>query len=636
MASSASQNQMVQFIKSWNAGDHKQAKNQAAKIRDPLATKIINWLQYQDKNWLQNANEREIGYVGQFIRKNPDWPKAATLRANIEKYMPESASPQSIISWYDDYKPKSARGTDMYLQALRDTGQIPKMRLFLQDWWANTPLARGDQKFLFKKYSTYLTLDAHKKRLDTLLFSKQYTNARAVASVLRRGYPELVEARIALAEGKSGVTGLISKTPKRLLSDPGLQYERLRWRRKKDMNMRAIEILQAPIDTSRIHNRKSWWRERHILIRRLLEKQQYDTAYLLVSKHVQTEGLAFAQAEWLAGWLSLQFLDEPKRAFIHFEKLYQGVKSPISKARAAYWGGRAAQAVGRADVANPWYSAAAQFQITFYGQLAAKELSLDGKLPHKPPPILTTIDKKILRQNDLVRTVELFHKAGQRKTAKSFLGAYSKTLNTAKEFRFAAEFAADLGYYNNGIRIAKNATKRGMFLTAQSYPLITDRLRGVKTEWSLVHGLIRQESAFDFDAKSRVGARGLMQLMPATAREVAKKNGISHNTDWLTSRPNHNIVLGSLYLKQMLNRFDGYYPMAIAAYNAGPGRVDKWIKTYGDPRKGDINLVDWVELLPIYETRNYVQRVLEATYVYRLRLKGKEPRLPLGDLHTEM
>ena len=202
-----------------------------------------------------------------------------------------------------------------------------------------------------------------------------------------------------------------------------------------------------------------------------------------------------------------------------------------------------------------------------------------------------------------------------------FLRAFVESENSSKAYKYAAELAIKNGRNHDAVRISKEATKKGLFLTAQSYPVITDRLQGIDLEWALIHALIRQESVFDTKAKSPVGARGLMQLMPATAKETARKIGVQHRTSWLTTRPQHNIRLGSRYLTDMVRRFDGSYMMAAAAYNAGPGRVDKWIKTYGDPRKGEVDWIDWIESIPIYETRNYVQRVMEGVYVYRLRLK---------------
>jgi len=635
---SRSQETMIEALKALDKDQDEKARKLVAELDDPLAAKLYQWMRYQRSDFLKDADEAAFGRMVQFIRGNPDWPGLYGMRKQIEKYMPYDFAPDMIVAWFDDYSPLTARGTDLYLQAMLDTGQKAKMRVFLLDWWANTPLSRDDQIYLFQKYGFHMGEAAHKKRLDMLLFGRQYSNARAVARVLGRDYRALVEARIALAEDKHGVNKLIGQVPRPLLSDAGLQYERLRWRRRHDLDMRAMEILQAPIDLTKVHNKAAWWRERHILIRRLLEKGQYESAYLLASNHMQTEGLPFAQAEWLAGWLSLRFLNEPRRAFNHFEVLYKGVSSPISKARAAYWGGRAARALGREDVAAPWLEAAARYQITFYGQLAAKELSMEGSsLAPKPPPVLTTKDVREFESSELVQAIKLFHDAGMREESKDFLAAYSDTLESAKEYRFAAELAADIRFYRDGIEIAKDASRNGLFLTAQSYPVITDKLQDIDLEWALVHALIRQESAFDFRAKSRVGAAGLMQLMPATAKEIARRAGISHRTDWLYKRPDHNIRLGTLYLEKLLDRFDGYYPMAIAAYNAGPNRVDKWIEMFGDPRKGEIDLIDWIELLPIYETRNYIQRVMEATYVYRLRLKGRQPQLSsLAPLHTNI
>ena len=245
-----------------------------------------------------------------------------------------------------------------------------------------------------------------------------------------------------------------------------------------------------------------------------------------------------------------------------------------------------------------------------------------GDLRSAAPPKITPQEEAAFNNNELIQTARLFHMAGMQRTSSDFIQAFVSQNKTAKGYLFGAELASEFNQFNTSVRIAKNATQEGMFLTAQSYPVIADKLRGINLEWSLVHALIRQESVFDFDARSPAGALGLMQLMPATARETAQKLGIPHSTVWLTERPEHNIRLGTVYLEQMLNRYKGAYPLAIAAYNAGPGRVDQWLKIYGDPRKGEIDIIDWIELMPIYETRNYVQRVVEGTYVYRLRLKN--------------
>ena len=605
----------------WSIG-----RNLIANTKDPLSAKLYYWLVFS-----KDHGDYSFGRLAQFIRNNPEWPGTRDLRLQAEKKMPDNLSAPDVVAWFDDYPPLTTRGMDKYLQALVFRGQAQKAKTYLTGWWGETPLTRDGQRYIYRKYANFLTNEAHKKRFDTLLFARQYTNAQAMAVVLGQGYKELAEARIALAENKNGVNGLISKVPASLQSDPGLLYERLRWRRKKDLNMRAIEILNNAPPAAQINNPKSWWRERHIMIRRLLENKKYKGAYHLASNHKQTKGLPYAQAEWLSGWLALRFLNDAPKGLQHFEALYHKVSTPMSKSRAAYWAGRAARQLGQKDMAARWFADASRYQTVFYGQMAGAELGLASALPHAKPPVLTASDTQNFQKNELVQAAGLLKKAGMRKESSRFIQAFAAYNKTPQAYRFAADYAISIGQHHDAVRVAKKATSKGLFLTAQSYPVITDELKNVSLEWALVHALIRQESMFDQYAQSPVGARGLMQLMPATAKETARKIGISHQTSWLTHRPSHNIRLGSQYLTDMLVRFGGSYPLAIAAYNAGPGRVDKWLETFGDPRTGEIDLIDWIELMPIYETRNYVQRVMESVYVYRLRLKDiqQKPNIPI-------
>ncbi|MFP4313938.1 MAG: lytic transglycosylase domain-containing protein [Alphaproteobacteria bacterium] len=600
-----------------------QARHKIAQTKDPLAAKLFYWLLYS----------RDIGPghflpLTRFIRQNPEWPGLRDLRLKAERNMPQDLPSRDVIAWFDDYAPLTPQGVDRYLSAILETGNKAKAREYLADWWANTPLAREDQKILFRKYNRYINTAAHHKRLDMLLFRGQYENALAIADVLGKGYPQLAKARIALARENQNVNALIAAVPAHLKNDAGLLYERLRWRRRNDMNSGAIEILERMPDIQAIQNPASWWRERHIIIRRFLEEKRYKEAYNLAAAHKQPSGLPFAQAEFMAGWLALRFLNKPTDAYQHFETLYAGVSTPVSKSRAAYWAGRAMQTVGNQELANKWYNNAAQFRTAFYGQIAAAELNIAGDLRSAAPPNLSAEDMAAFNKSELIQAARLFHFAGMRDTASDFILAFVRHYGDAKAYLYGAKLAAELERYHDSVRIAKEATRKGLFLTKQSYPVITDQLRGVHLEWALVHALIRQESVFDQDARSPVGALGLMQLMPATAEQVARKMGVSHSKSWLTMRPDHNIRLGSAYLQEMLERYEGAYPLAIAAYNAGPGRVDQWLEIYGDPRKGEVDIIDWIELMPIYETRNYVQRVIESTYIYRMRLKGQQSITP--------
>lgn len=623
LQSRAAQKQTVLALQAIDQNRWSVAERAIANTRDPLAAKLFYWLTFTKKSDVGNYTR-----LTQFIRHNPEWPGISTLQSKAEEAMPDSLPPQDVIAWFSDYEPRTAIGLDRYLSALTGTGRKNEAAAIMRKWWADMRLTRDEQRELYRKYGRLIDREAHTRRLDTLLFSGQYTNARAIADVLGAGYRELTEARIALAAQKDGVNALISRVPPKLQNDPGLRYERLRWRRRNDLDVGAMEILNTAPRAEQIQNPEAWWRERHILIRRLLEKKHYKSAYLLANTHRQKDGFPYAQAQWMAGWMALRFVDKPTEALRHFTLLYQSVTTPVSKARGAYWAGRASEAIQDDANAKIWYQKAAQFQTVYYGQLAGAKLGLEEALPNAAPPILTDADKAAYERRELIQAARLFHDAGMRDEATRFLRAFVAQEETPKAYRYAADTAADMKSHYDALRIAKDATRNGLFLTAQAYPVITGMLRGIDTEWALIHGLIRQESMFDHKAQSPVGALGLMQLMPATARETAGKLGIAHQQSWLTLRPDHNIRLGNSYISRMLDRYDGSYPLAIAAYNAGPGRVDQWLQTFGDPRQGEVDWIDWIESMPIYETRNYVQRVLEAVYVYRLRLKGVQPYSP--------
>ncbi len=625
-------------IQAFKQGRYDLARKYMIASHDPLSAKIYYWMLFNKgrKKW----NPALFVNLTRFIRKNPNWPGVARLKSLVEEVMPEQLSGAEVLAWYNDYPPKTGKGMSRYMDALITSGDKAAARAYMVDWWASTLISRSQQREIFRKYGQYLTLEAHKRRFDALLLNGKYESAKAIAEVLGHGYPELAAARIALAKQKKDVGRLIRKVPRYLQSDPGLLYERLKWRRKNGLDYGAMKILHKAPDVDKIQNPKAWWRERQIIIRRLIERGSYTSAYLLASKHMQKEGLPFAEAQWLAGWLALRFVHKPTKAYEYFTALYDKVTTPISKGRAAYWAGRAAYDLKQHDLAKKWYEKAAIYQTVFYGQLAAANLHGKGRfsksrLPGASLPSLSRKDKERFAKTEYIQAAKLFHSAGMNDEAGRFLQSFISVYETPKAYRYGAELAAKMGQYNDAVRIAKKATRKGLFLTVQAYPTITKWMKkaGISdVEMALVHAIIRQESMFNDKAVSPAGARGLMQLMPATAREVAKKMKVSHKTSWLTQRPNYNIKIGSAYLARILKRYDYSYPLAIAAYNAGPGRVDKWLETYGDPRKGEVNLIDWIELIPFSETRNYVQRVLESVYIYRLRLH-KVQKKPKYKLH---
>lgn len=615
--SAAHREATVQALKTARRGDWSRAGEVIRRTGDPLAEKIFNWLYYARSGQLQSFDR-----VTAFIRRNPEWPSQGTLKRAAEKALNDKVRDEDVVYWFRDYPPQTVDAMDRYLRALAVQGRAEEMKKALRGWWKGATLTADQQSRFLKSYSRHLDTAANVARLDTLLLGGQYTNARAIARVLGRGYPQLAEARIVLSENKGGVDGRLAHVPAHLRNDPGLLYERLRWRRRHNLDFEAIEILHSQPPADKINNLPDWWTEQHIIARRLIENKQYESAYLLVSKHQQKEGIAFAQAEFLAGWLALRFLNKPWDAFEHFEKLYRGTVTPASRSKAAYWAGRASEALKHNEVAIKWYRAAARYQTVFYGQMAIGALDDAYKPPQQLPPEKKIDDELAFDAKEMVQAAKLLHKAGYRKETTAFLDALASSVKTPEDYLLVAELSEKLDHYHNAVRIAKEGLSKNIMLMDHAYPTLLQRMKRVNIEWALVHALIRQESAFDYEAESPAGALGLMQIMPATAREVAKKNGLSYNPGRLTSDPDYNIRLGTSYMQSLLDRFDGSYALALAGYNGGPARVSQWLDKFGDPRKGEIDMIDWIELIPVYETRNYVQKVLEGVYIYRLKLQG--------------
>lgn len=597
-----------------------EAKRQVEQSHDKAALATYEWLYFT--KLAKDKGTTDFNRIATFLRDNPNWPRQRALMELAERSMPATISNAEMIAWFDQNQPQTATGMSRYIAALKNEGLHQNAADRLNEWWAKASLDNTEQSFFLSRYADVIDKDVHIARFNTVLFREQYTNARALALRIGKGYPALAEARIALAQNKPDVNRLVQSVPAFLQDDPGFMLERLRWRRKNNMDFGAIEILQNMPPAAQIPNLGEWWKERNILARRLMEKKDYRTAYIVVSRHGMKEGADFAAAEFMAGWLALRFNKQADKAFGHFESLYNGTATPISKSRGAYWAGKASKALNQDAIATQWFQAAARYQTAFYGQMAIGELSAGERPPQQVAPRRAIGAESRFNSKHIVRAAKYLHEAGYWKETTEFLDALSNNIQDPEEYLLIADLAESLEHYHNAVRIGKKGLEKNIMMVDHAFPTILPRMRNVTQEWALVHGLIRQESQFDPQARSPVGALGLMQIMPATAREVAQRSGMSHQTDWLVSRPDHNIAIGERYLGQLLRRYDGSYPLALAAYNGGMGNVDKWIARNGDPRTGQIDMIDWIEMIPFDETRNYVQRVMESTYIYRLKMRA--------------
>jgi soluble lytic murein transglycosylase len=596
----------------------KQAVNKAAQAKSPIPSKLVQWMRIVDPH-----KDVPFGDIAAFISHNSDWPRQSVLQRRAEEAMTATMAPQKVIEWFNGRQPRSANGHIRLAHALVQLGRDEETKLQVQKSWREVNFGRDQAKQFYRHFKKYLRYDDHVARMDRLLWEGRYYPARRMLPFMKKDWKALAEARLALRKMRGGVDGAIARVPAKFKQHPGLLFERMRWRRIKGRDEGARELLfQAGEVVPYPH---VWWPQREVMARRAIRMGYYSEAYRIVENHGLESGAKFASAEWLAGWIKLRFLDEPDEALKHFTKLEQAVSYPISKSRAAYWLARSFERKDEKEKAKDWYVKAADFPTTYYGQLASERINLNKAITINLKAQPNSQERKMFNESELLTVVDFLKRINERDHMRSFIYQLNAMSTTAGWRTLVAELALDSGRADLAVYIGKKALQEGHGVIEQAYPLLSEELMRKTPERALVHGVVRQESAFYEKAISRAGARGLMQLMPRTASKLAKQKNYRYSRQKLTSHPKLNVWLGSEYLDDLLKKFDGSYILTLASYNAGPYRARQWINENGDPRIDDRDyIVDWVELIPFNETRNYVQRVLENIQVYRYRLKKTE------------
>lgn len=594
-----------------------QATRLVEDIEHPTVSHIIAWLYLRETGAQTPFKAR-----AEFIREHQDWPQIETIINRAEEVAGDkSLSTDEVIDWFEDYPPQTGPGMAALARAYKDRGLDAKAREVALEAWLEGTFTRSQERSFLRTFGKQFSEADHQQRLERLLWDGHANSARRMLSKVSRDYRRLAEARIALSTSAYGVDGTIAKVPTTLKDDPGLIYERMKWRRKRGRYESAAELLKAPgLDETRPD---LWWNERRILTREAISEGNITQAYEIASGHKATDALSIFEADWLAGWIQLQFLDDPEAALPHFYKVYDAVAFPVSLSRGAYWAGRALEAAGDAELARTWYQKAAVHITTYYGQLALAKLE-GTTLPQLPfDPLPTISERSSFHEGSLAQAVRLLAEAGNADHLRRFVLAAAKASDYATERHLAAEMVAKFNRQDLGVWVARRAAQDHITLLQHGYPIPAYEYPN-KPERALILAITRQESNFDVKARSRVGARGLMQLMPATAKAVSRQMRVRYDRDALTQDATYNISLGAKYLGDLIDQFDGSYIMAIAGYNAGPHRVRRWIREFGDPRTDEVDPIDWVEQIPFTETRNYVQRVMENVQVYRAILADSQ------------
>ena len=609
------------------------ALNTAKKARDKSIYNFIQWRHLLTKNNLASYYDYKT-----FIDKNEDYPRIGRVKYLAEhKLSTDKISPKKIIDWYQSSSPLSGFGKMILGESYILTGNIDKGTNLIKDGWISAELTKSELRFYRKKFKKYLGSNDYIKRADYLAWNNKYWDLKRMLRYLPKDYELLYNARQLLMSKSYGVDNAISKVPEKFKNDSGLNYDRLKWRRKRGRVDSSVEILLKIKNTKDYLVRPDkWWTEREIISRSLIYKKKYELAYKISSNHAMTEGPEFAAAEWMSGWIALSFLNNPLLAKDHFENFYKNVGYPISVARGAYWLGKTYEKLGYKELSIKWFKEASNYLTTYYGQLAFMELDSSASFELSKDLEVKKEYRDYFFKKEIVKVIYLLDELDEDKYAKHMLRFLANDdINNGSEV-LAAELATKIERFDFAIQISKLASYEKRFHNKFNYPIISTPkyINGRKIpENAFILSIIRQESEFDLSANSHAGAKGLMQLMPYTAKLVAKQAKLPYSRSRLTTDPEYNINLGSHYIAGLILEYDGAYPFAVAAYNAGPKRVRYWKKLNKDPQKNQIDYINWIELIKFKETRNYVQRVLENYNVYRYILEQKP--VPMKNFFTD-
>ena len=605
-------------MESIDAGDLDTARTRALRSRDGALIDLVTWYTLTDR-----GNKADFRVFSRFIDERGNWPGQGGLLLRAEQALPGGLSNRALVRWFARHPPVSGNGLLVHLTALKERGQNGEVGAILQERWPSIPTTPVIERRLRQRFAEHIDADLDFRRLDRLLLEGRSVEARRTAAQLGEDHVLLANARLILADNSGGADAAIAEVPEHLMDDPGLALQRASWRRTRGRVEEAASLLLEPVTA--VSRPDLWWRERRIVARRLFYLGDHQTAYqvLEAGSGLASEGQDWAKAEFLAGWLALVHLDDRAGAARHFRRLFTEARTPVTKARGAYWLGRAmAEDPDAAEEANRWYAAAAGYPWVYYGQRAADKLGQALDLP-APPPLSPGAARRFARSS-AARIVHGLSLAGHDRLATRFFIAMIDQAESPISLNAAVMLARSLGRFDMVVIAARAASRRGFALIPSGHP-IPDEPAALAGD-PLALAIVRQESQFKPGARSAAGAVGLMQIMPATARETAGRLDLPYDRARLGRDTDYNVTIGRAVIAAALERFDGRLPLALAAYNAGGTQVARWLEELGDPGMDGDALDDFVEAIPYPETRNYVHRVLENERIYR-ELLARSDRL---------
>ena len=597
--------------------DWYEAVQHAKLAHSEILVKYFTWEYVKDPE-----SEASFEAITEFLDDNPDFPDRNALEKRAEvAFIVANPSDKEIAEWFSKRPPQT---NFVKIKIAQNPEELKKL---VRNSWANDNYDKKTEEKLLEKYHSSLRESDHVARIDRLLWEGKIDEAKRILKFISPDYQKLFLARISLVEGKLFAPISVMRVPSRLKSNAGLIYERIKWRVHHDDEDGVREMLLAAPAT--LPYPEKWWGLFDRYVRKAIDDGNIALAERLLNKSGQKSGTpSYKDAEWLKGWIELEFKESPESARKIFTQVFEQSETPVGKGKAAYWLARAEEKISKGNPAR-WYGEAAKYPTTFYGQLAKWELnkkannSQEYSINASDTP--SSSEKREFDKKELVQLVYVLAGAGEESAAGRFIYYLTQTAKTPSEMILAADLGREIKRPEFSVIAAKKALQKDVVALDSGYPVI--KLASSELDKALVLGLIRQESEFYSDAISGSGAEGLMQLLPATAKETARKADLSYGNLF---EPHYNTLIGSLYLKKLVEKFDGSYVLAIAGYNAGPGRVKQWLSSFGEPTRDLRTAVDWIEKIPTNETRNYVQHVLENVQVYRYLNNGKKPVSDVG------
>ncbi|MCE6952611.1 transglycosylase SLT domain-containing protein [Cereibacter sphaeroides] len=586
-----------------------------ARATGPLAQSIVEWQRLR-------SGEGLLGDYESFLAHHADWPGLKLLRSEGEEAVARSTTPSRVIAFFGSRAPATAMGAIALARALAGTGRQAEAEAVIRRAWTSLAFDPEEEALALSSFPDVLAR-AHEERLDMLLWQNRPEQARRMLPRVSDGWKRLAAARLALRADADGVDGLIAAVPPALADHPGLAYERFLWRSRKGRDAEAAALmLERSRSVADLGDPEQWAGRRAGLARAMNEEGDPKTAYRLAASHHLEGGADFAELEFFAGFVALRKLDDAETALAHFRRLQAAVRTPISLSRALYWQGRALEALGRYDEAGAAFAAGARHQTAYYGLLSAERAGIAMDPALIAPRAMGDWRQAGFASSSVLAAGRLLLAAGERDLGKRFLLHLAESLDEGDLDRLAG-MALEMGEPHVAVLIAKQAADRGIILPHAYFP-VPDLVPpdGLPVSRALALSIARRESEFNPVVVSPAGARGLMQVMPGTAKLISAKVGVDYELRRLTGDPAYNVRLGTAYLAQLVEEFGPSLALVASGYNAGPGRPRRWIAEFGDPRQAHVDAVDWVEQIPFSETRTYVMRVTESVVIYRAKLRG--------------